>query len=564
MMRPNGQGNNVSGDIRQRRFEELPSPDPSYVQALADDHPAILQRLPLFENSIVNANDSPRLFVSGENNRKIGRVITKGDWKGLPIYVLTLAERATCPTACHMYKSCYGNAMPFARRHAAGPELEAKIPKELVALSLKHPRGFVIRLHVLGDFYSAAYAHLWSDMLATYDALHIYGYTALGESSEPEDAATLDVIEAMNANCPERCFIRMSSSESIPGGAVVIDRLPESANVAEGLVCPAERDATACCATCGMCWEEKVRDKTIVFLKHGMGSQKTERLANAASRVDATGMRKVEPLRNIARLASRPQNEPPTLMWVRASELCIDETYQRNLSRKSISLISRIVQNWNWTHFKPPIVVKDETNNNLYVLDGQHTAIAAASHPSIDKIPIMVVDAEQVSDRAKAFIGHNRDRISVTPTQLHHSAIVANDTEAIEIDAVCKAAGVKILRQAPPKGVFGAGETVALSSIRSLIRARGYEKAKTVLSCLVQAQRAPVRADEMKAIALVLASGNPDATPVSIIAVLKSLPYDAAIKEARDIAASAALPIAEALAAVFAKRVAAKIPEAAE
>lgn len=546
--------------VRQRRFEELPLPDPADVKALAADHPAILQRLPLFEESVVNAKDSPRLFVSGENNRKIGRVVTKGDWKGMPIYTLTLAERMTCPTACHMYFSCYGNAMPFARRHAPGVDLEQRIPKELTSLSLKHPRGFVVRLHILGDFYSATYAQLWADMLAVHEALHIYGYTALGESDEPDDVSTLNVIEGMNEADPDRCFIRMSSSEPIPGGAVVIDRLPEGANVKEGLVCPAEREATACCATCGLCWEDNAREKTIVFLRHGKGSQKTERLAREASAVDSNGVRKVQALANLARLCGKPHNAPPTMLWLRPLDLHVDEAYQRNLSRSSIKLISRIVQSWNWTHFKPPIVVKDEESNTFYVLDGQHTAIAAASHPSIDKIPVMVVDAEHVSDRAKAFIGHNKDRIAVSPTQLHHSAIIARDVEALEIDATCREAGITILRQIPQKGVFKPGETTALNSIRSLMRKLGAEKCRIVLACLARAGRAPVRSDEMKAVAHMLFSSSSNVTSVQAIGVLRSLPYETAHHEARDLATSAALPLAEALAAIYARHLTTMAP----
>lgn len=538
---------------RQRRFEELPSPDPADVTALAPDHPAILQKLPLFEQTVVNANDSPRLFVSGENNRKIGRVVTKGAWKGMPIYTLTLPERMTCPTSCHMYFSCYGNAMPFARRHAPGLELEQRISKELVSLSIKHPRGLVVRLHILGDFYSATYAHLWADMLSVHEALHVYGYTALGESQDPDDLATLNVIESMNANFSERCFIRMSSAEPMAGGASVIDRLPDGPTVAEGLVCPAERDATACCATCGLCWEDAAREKNIVFLRHGKGSRGTERMAREATQTDASGVRRVEPLANLARLSGRPSNQAPTLLWLKPIDLFVDEGYQRSLSRSSIKLISRIVQGWNWTHFKPPIVVKDDVTDMFYVLDGQHTAIAAASHPSIEKIPVMVVDAEHISERARAFIGHNKDRISVSATQLHHSAIVAHDPEALEIEAVCKDAGVIVLRQMPQKGVFRTGETMALNSIRSLIRRFGSEKTRAVLTCLVRAERAPIRSDEMKSVAHLLYVNSGSVAAVDVVRAMRETPYAVALPEARDLASSAALPLAEALAAVYAR-----------
>ena len=247
---------------------------------------------------------------------------------------------------------------------------------------------------------------------------------------------------------------------------------------------------------------------------------------------------------------------------MKPTDLYVDEGYQRNLSRSSIKLISRIVQNWNWTHFKPPIVVKDEESNTFYVLDGQHTAIAAASHPSIEKIPVMIVDAEQVADRAKAFIGHNRDRIAVTVTQIHHSSILAQDPEALEIEAICKDAGVTILRQIPQKGIFRPGETLALNSIRTLMRKLGGEKARAVLACLVRAGRAPIRADEMKAVAHMLYANSGAVPVIDVSRALQDVPYNAAMHEARDLAVSAALPIAEALAAVYAKAANA-VPEAA-
>lgn len=537
--------------IRQRRFEELPSPDPVDVTALAPDHPAILQKVPLFETTVVNAKDSQRLFISGENNRKIGRIVTKGDWKGMPIYTLTLAERMTCPTSCHMWFTCYGNAMPFARRHAPGKELEERIPTEVAALAEKHPQGFVVRLHVLGDFYSQAYVELWGQMLEQYSGLRVFGYTArMGDISSPAIGNTLFRVKDKYKG---RFAIRPSEKKPLAGSVVVINRIPEGPTVPEGIVCPAEREATACCATCGLCWEENAREKTIVFVQHGMGSKKTERMAREASKVDETGVRQIEPLANLSRLCGKPHNEPPTLLWLKPTDLYIDEGYQRNLSRSSIKLISRIVSNWNWTHFKPPIVVKDEESNTFYVLDGQHTAIAAASHTNIEKIPVMIVDAEQISDRAKAFIGHNKDRIAVTATQIHHSSIIAQDPEALEIEAICKDAGVTILRQIPQKGVFRPGETLALNSIRTLMRKLGGEKTRAVLACLVRAGRTPIRADEMKAIAHLLYANNGAVSEDGVSRALSVVAYDTALHDARDLAASAALPIAEALAAVYAK-----------
>ncbi|MGO7815405.1 hypothetical protein ACC674_38205, partial [Rhizobium ruizarguesonis] len=58
----------------------------------------------------------------------------------------------------------------------------------------------------------------------------------------------------------------------------------------------------------------------------------------------------------------------------------------------------------------------------LKVLDGQHTAIAAASNPHIDVIPVMIVDAEDTVSQAKAFIGQNTERLGVTTLQPDEAA----------------------------------------------------------------------------------------------------------------------------------------------
>lgn len=176
---------------RQRRFEELPLANPEAVQELDDDHPALLLSQPLFERSVVPVAKDTNIFVSGQNNRKIGRIVTRGRWRGFPIFILTLPERSTCPSACSNWKTCYGNAMPFARRHEAGPELEARINVEVARLAKKYPKGFVVRLHVLGDFYSEHYVEVWRGLLAKHKALHVYGYTAraVGEDELSADIA---------------------------------------------------------------------------------------------------------------------------------------------------------------------------------------------------------------------------------------------------------------------------------------------------------------------------------------------------------------------------------------
>src|SRR6185437_3072554 len=115
--------------------------------------------------------------------------------------------------------------------------------------------------------------------------------------------------------------------------------------------------------------------------------------------------------------------DPPMVEWMAPTDLLVDDAYQRGLGPKSVDLIRRIVEHWDWRRFKPPIVAWTEAG--FEVIDGQHTAIAAASRPDIAKIPVMVVVATAMTDRAQAFVGHNRDRLNVSPMQLHHAMVAA-------------------------------------------------------------------------------------------------------------------------------------------
>ncbi|WP_029002759.1 DUF6551 family protein [Azorhizobium doebereinerae] len=187
----------------------------------------------------------------------------------------------------------------------------------------------------------------------------------------------------------------------------------------------------------------------------------------------------------------------PRFIWIAPEKLLVDDTYQRNLSERSMRLLRRIIGEWDWRRFKPPVVV--EIDGAFHVLDGQHTALAAASHPDIAEIPVMVVEAADLLQRARAFIGHNRDRISVTPTQLFHAAVAAGDPDEQTIQQVCERAGARVLKVPPANGAYEVGDTMAISTLRSMCSRLGAMKARQVVQCLVEAKCAPISADLLKA-----------------------------------------------------------------
>jgi len=209
--------------------------------------------------------------------------------------------------------------------------------------------------------------------------------------------------------------------------------------------------------------------------------------------------------------------------------LLVDEGYQRDSSERSMKLVRKIVAGWDWAKFKAPVAVM--TDAGLELIDGQHTAIAAATHPDIVKIPIMIVEAPIRAERAAAFIGHNKDRVAVTTAQIHVAAIAAGDAEAVAIEAVCAAAGVRTLR-APSKDPRP-GETMAIAAIGSVIRGREKVGAIRVLKVAVDAKIAPLTQIEIKAIDLLLYGGEyqgqiSDATLVTTISGMGRKAYSEA------------------------------------
>lgn len=225
---------------------------------LASDHPAIIEGRSLFR---VSANESKRhkarVLVSGLNSRKIGNAVTKGALKGFPIHTLTLAERATCPRDCSMWSSCYSNRMPWAIRWPSGADTEAKIEAELADLQERHPSGLLVRLHVLGDFYSSEYVGRWEGWLTQFPALHVFGFTA---RHDDEIAAAIQRLAERDWT---RWAIRSSDAKQVglPASKVIGD-----GDAPDGIMCPAQLHKTAACGSCSLCWSAP--DKTILFTAH--------------------------------------------------------------------------------------------------------------------------------------------------------------------------------------------------------------------------------------------------------------------------------------------------------
>lgn len=219
---------------------------------------------------------STGLFVlkRSDNNAKLGNGsyrITKGVFRGMALYMLTLEERATCPDTCQNWNRCFGDNMPFAKRHRVTTSLLPAITQDVRTLARKHPEGFVVRLHILGDFPSVEYVRHWRGLLVKHPELRIFGYTHWPHGSAIGNAVRRLVMEFS----PRVSILRSDGEAGDPLPlAITVDRDQPAA--ADTILCPEQTGRTASCLTCGLCMNGRT---SVSFIDHSRKSTPTKQLA---------------------------------------------------------------------------------------------------------------------------------------------------------------------------------------------------------------------------------------------------------------------------------------------
>ncbi len=179
----------------------------------------------------------------------------------MTMYSLTLEERATCPSDCEQWDNCYGDNMPFAHRFDhTDPNFTSSLEQQLSSLNDKHPDGFVVRLHVLGDFYSGQYIVQWQLWLHQFENMNVFGYTHHEYTSQLGS-----MINNVNNIHKDRFRVRFSDDLDTAFNASVIDETDAPTWNGAGIICPEQLGKTDSCASCGYCWTS---DQPVVFIEH--------------------------------------------------------------------------------------------------------------------------------------------------------------------------------------------------------------------------------------------------------------------------------------------------------
>ncbi|EEE46099.1 GP88 family protein [Roseibium alexandrii] len=226
---------------------------------------AVMAGRPLFMNKVKSVSDGmgkTERVIKKSTNTKLGKKVTKGHWAGMPIMTVTLEERTTCPRSCKHWADCYGNNMRNAVRYTYDQHLVEQMERDLEHYQAKHPDGFVVRLHVLGDFPDVAYVAQWAKWLGKFPALRVYGYTAHQIGTSIGDA-----IQSVRLCADGRFQIRISAGTDATNSALSEhdEQAPDLLESKQAFICPEQTGKTDTCGTCGLCWTST---KAVVFLTH--------------------------------------------------------------------------------------------------------------------------------------------------------------------------------------------------------------------------------------------------------------------------------------------------------
>ena len=215
----------------------------------------------IYKKSIKDVKNYPYKVLKKSTNKKLLKTVTKGRFKGYEFLTLTLVERETCPEYCYHWEICYGNNMPFAHRFKHGKDLEERIKKEISELNPN--KNYLIRLHILGDFYSIGYVQLWLDLLDQYFNIAIYGYTAVLHNSNIGKIISFGNEKHLNTN-KKRFNIRFSNQPKLTYSANSFD--VQKPKKGTSIICPHQTGQRKGGADCALCWDtEKV---SIIFKTH--------------------------------------------------------------------------------------------------------------------------------------------------------------------------------------------------------------------------------------------------------------------------------------------------------
>lgn len=172
---------------------------------------------------------------------------------------------------------------------------------------------------------------------------------------------------------------------------------------------------------------------------------------------------------------------PPQLRWIEIALLVVDPVYQREIGGSGTKNILKIAREFEWARFSP-VICAPSKDDKFVIVDGQHRTTAAALRGH-KKVPCQIITADQ-RKQAAAFAAINANVTEMSPMQVHTAKVAAADPEALRLNKVCAAGGVRVCRYPIPANKMKVGETLAVTQIRRALEKFGEEILRAALSVI--------------------------------------------------------------------------------
>jgi hypothetical protein len=223
-----------------------------------------------------------------------------------------------------------------------------------------------------------------------------------------------------------------------------------------------------------------------------------DRGSTRAARADLRKYRDVEEARKAVAEAQKVFGEYTTLS---IDELQVG-SYQRPIRP---AWVKRIVESYDPTLFQPLTVALRESDNEYYVVDGQHR-LEVARILGIKRVPCILFCETDLVKEAAQFVGLQEQRVGLTGPQRYHARLMANEPVVAAVDKILRKNGFAVL--APEKVSHG--------------RSRDTFQAPGALIAMYLADGKGELLDEILAILRAVWDGHPDALHNSLVRGLGS------------------------------------------
>lgn len=122
----------------------------------------------------------------------------------------------------------------------------------------------------------------------------------------------------------------------------------------------------------------------------------------------------------------RLKNLPGELAWIPKSQLNVDHAYQRSIIKERVNALA---DNWSWVACGA-LIVALRPDGEWMVVEGQHRKMAADKIDTIDKLPCIVFELDDITTEAQGFLDANTNRRALTMVERFKALELTDNAEA--------------------------------------------------------------------------------------------------------------------------------------